>query len=464
MTSKRGAKAGLLLLVALPMVVVAAAWLFHRWEKLRVGEPAYVAGAVGNLCALVGLPLLVVMVALGTRLPGVERLWGLDRMLRFHKLLAKGVVALFLAHAALRTLKFSMVSGKGWDWSFLITADLTARHLAMGRFALYGLVALSGLAVVGSWLLPFRAWKAPHLLLYPVVALGFAHAQLIGDDIAKPPYNIVWYALAAALAGVVAYRVVYRIRRDTRSTWLLEKIERETHDTTSILLERAEGSRAYDARQPGQFSLLRIRDELGWGDPHPFTISCMPTAEQLRYTIKRVGRFTAAVPSLPQYTPVLCEGPYGVFCPNLKGERNIVMIAGGVGVTPFLSAIRHAHRAAPNTRITLVWNNKTRSDIIAAAELAELTRHLWLRVVHVLSREDERADLPPDDPPEHSDWTGVFYARGHITANLLKKHVEPEGASYYLCGPKKMQRFVLRQLRQAFGVKARQVKRERFSW
>ena len=160
---------------------------------------------------------------------------------------------------------------------------------------------------------------------------------------------------------------------------------------------------------------------------------------------------------------MLCEGPYGVFCPDGEKEKNLVLIAGGVGVTPFLSSIRHILRAVPDARITLLWNNRTRADVFADEELRGLTEHKWLRVVHVLSREEAKEEAA-ERPPSGETFPGVFTEHGHVTAGILERHVNPEGACFYLCGPPKMQRFVLGELRTAFGVRASQVQRELFFW
>jgi len=246
------------------------------------------------------------------------------------------------------------------------------------------------------------------------------------------------------------------VRRGRRFTWDVERTERETHDTTSLVLSRADGAGAFAARRAGQFATLRVRRPMGWSEPHPFTISCPPGGDSLRFTIKASGDFSTAIGKVAAGTPVLCEGPYGVFCPDFARERNVVMIAGGVGITPFLSAIRHAATVAPEARITLIWGNKTRADIIAADELAQLARTPLLTLVHVLSQAD---DAPVADAPD-----GVAFETGFVGADILKRRIDPAAATYYLCGPKPMQRFVLAALREAFGVKPGQVERELFFW
>ncbi len=234
----------------------------------------------------------------------------------------------------------------------------------------------------------------------------------------------------------------------------MARVEPETRDVTSLVLERPEGAGPFARRRAGQFAVIRVWRGGRWSEPHPFTISAPPAAEELRFTIKAAGRFTSAVPSLAPGTPVLCEGPYGVFTADLEREREVVMISGGVGITPFLSLIRHAVPAVPGGRITLICANRTADDIVAREELGAAARGGRVRVVHVLSQAE------PDSLPAGGD--GVTFERGHVTAELLARHVPSARASFLMCGPPAMQEAVFRALREAHGVRRRRVRRELF--
>ena len=447
-------RTGVLALGLLPPAVVVAAWLVLRGDDLAAGNE-HAVGAVADLAALLGLTGFVVLLTLGTRLAWVERVFGLDRMLRLHRRLGPWVVGLFIVHGVLRTVRFSLGHGRSWTWSYLFNFGAGDAGLLVGHLAFYLVLIAAALALLrGQRWLPFRVWKSSHLLVYPAVLLGFVHAAAKGwEDLRLFPNDAVYFALAVSALALFGVRAAYRMTRDRRCTWILERVVRETHDTTSLVLARHGDSGPFRLRLAGQFSLIRARSGRGWTEPHPFTISCEPASEVLRFTIKAVGAFSSSVRALPPGTPFLCEGPYGAFSPDFESEKRIVMIAGGVGVTPFLSFVRHAGRVAPDVGFTLIWADKTHADIIAKDELHALARPSFLKVVHVLSQE-------PEALPEGGET--VIYERGRVRAEILAKHVARSPATYYLCGPGPMQEAVLAALRDALGVRPRDVKRELF--
>ena len=446
-------RTGVLALGLLPAAVVVAAWLVLRGDDLLAGKE-HAVGAVADLAAFLGLAGFVVLVTLGTRLAWVERTFGLDRMSRLHRRLGPWVVGLFILHGVLRTVHFSLGHGRSWTWSYLFYFGTGDPGLLVGHLAFYLVLIAAAVALLRGKRLPFRAWKPGHLLVYPAVLLGFVHAAMKGwNDLRLFPNDAVYFALAASALALFGVRAAYRMTRDRRRTWVLEHVVRETHDTTSLVLARPGDPGPFRSRRAGQFSVIRARAGRGWSEPHPFTISCEPASEALRFTIKAVGAFSAGVRALPPGTPFLCEGPYGAFCPDFEREKRIVMIAGGVGITPFLSFLRHAARAALDVGFTLIWANKTRADIIAIDEFHALARPPFLKVVHVLSQE-------PELLPESGE--AVIYERGRVGAEILAKHVARSPATYYLCGPSPMQNAVLAALRDALGVRSREVRRELF--
>jgi predicted ferric reductase len=199
-----------------------------------------------------------------------------------------------------------------------------------------------------------------------------------------------------------------------------------------------------------------LRDD-DWSEPHQFTISCAPEDEILRLTIKKAGAFTSSVPALKRGTEVKCEGPFGVFCRDIDMKEEIAMIAGGVGITPFLSVLRHFRNIGAKNRVMLFWTNKTIDDVFASDELNEMTKELNLSIVHTISREKEV------DKYFQADFPNVLYVPGYATREVLQKHVDFPRTSFYLCGPPKMQDSVVGEL-EACGVHPESVERENFSY
>lgn len=237
------------------------------------------------------------------------------------------------------------------------------------------------------------------------------------------------------------------------------KVEKESHDTTSIYFAGPDMAR-FKNRQPGQFATIRIFQNGEWSEPHPFTLSCPPEDESLRMTIKKSGAFTSAIPDIAPGTPIQCSGPFGQFCRDIGTHQHVVMIAGGVGITPFLSVLRHFKAIKASNSILLFWANKTPQDAFAALELEELTKELSLHVVHVFSR------VPPEDQHPaalHADGRPgrISHEFGRLDQSIFRRYMSPTDASFHLCGPPPMQLAVLDELNQ-FGVDPGSVEKEAF--
>jgi len=244
------------------------------------------------------------------------------------------------------------------------------------------------------------------------------------------------------------------IHKDSVKTWKVLKTESENYDITSLYLEGDD--ERLKKRRAGQWASIRVLRDDGWSEPHPFTISCAPEDEILRFTIKKAGVFTCSIPELSPGTPVRVEGPFGVFCRDIEKSPEIALIAGGVGITPFLSVLRWLRNIRAKNRMTLFWANKTIEDVFAAGELKEMTRALTLTIIHAISREKEVEKYFQTEYPH------ILYMPGHVTREVLQKHLPLPGTSCYLCGPPKMQEFMLSEL-EAWGVDPKSVEKENFS-
>jgi ferredoxin-NADP reductase len=233
----------------------------------------------------------------------------------------------------------------------------------------------------------------------------------------------------------------------------------ENADTTSLFFRGPDMERFKD-RKPGQFASIRIMrydeagNELGFSEPHPFTLSCAPHEDTLRMTIKAVGAFTKAIPALKPGTKIQCSAPYGLFCTDIEAHSEVALIAGGVGITPFLSVLRHFRAVKSRAKVLLFWSNKTPADAFAAEELAAMTRELDLTVVHAFSRAEASGFAASGR---------VFAESGRITGAMLRKYGVRANTAVYLCGPPAMQEAMLAEL-SACGVEPGTVRKEAFSF
>ncbi len=238
---------------------------------------------------------------------------------------------------------------------------------------------------------------------------------------------------------------------NTKPTWRVVKTIQENKDVTSLIIETDQDSCDLQGK-PGQFASIRVMGESGWSEAHPFTISCQPCSKRMQFTIKHVDDFTTHIRDLEPGTEIQCTGPLGVFCKDIGTKEHIVMIAGGVGITPFLSVLRAFRGQQAENDILLFWANKTLADTFAKEELGQMAKELNLRVVHVLSREE---------PPAPGKEDKIFYESGHLDGEIIQKYVTSPTASFYLCGPPAMQEATVEAL-QSCGVSSGSIQKEAF--
>ena len=216
----------------------------------------------------------------------------------------------------------------------------------------------------------------------------------------------------------------------------IKSIGHITHDVLRIVTEKPSG---YDFT-PGQATEISI-NKIDWrGEGRPFTFTSLPDNDYLEFTIKTYPAHNGVTNQLLQLgigEELILHDVFGAI--NYNGEG--LFIAGGAGVTPFISIFRYLKSKNKVGNNRLIFANKTKSDIILEQEFKEL---LGNNFINILSR--DKVD---------------GYAFGLITEKFLKAIVADLDARIYLCGPEPMMEAVEQQLAN-LGVDARSIIKEEF--
>jgi glycine betaine catabolism B len=405
---------------AVPFALMLVDAFRHRLGVNAVNASLHTTGMLGLVFLLLSLAVTPIR-----RLTGWSRVVGVRRAL--------GLYAFFYLSAH---LVIFYAFDRGYSLPSTVHEILTRRYLQIGTV---GYAMLIPLAVTSTdamvTRLGARRWKALHRLVYLAAALGSLHYYLlVKADVRQP------LALAAVLALFLGYRVVQRgldvrsarqraaagrARRPWSGELRVLRIVPETPDVKTFRLGAANGGRLPFVHLPGQYLNLVLTID-GERVGRSYSIASAPTqSEYCEITVKRVadGRASRYLHDvLVEGALVKVSAPAGRFVFTGEDSDAVVLVAGGVGITPLMAILRFLTDRRWKGHIYFIFAARTRGDVIFFEELRRLQG--MFENAHVT------VTLSGEDDPT---WTG---ARGRISSKLLSEAVPRlTELPIYLCGP-----------------------------
>ena len=389
--------------------------------------------SIGRLAGLIGLLSLFSIIISGDTARFFDRFIGMDKIIIFQRRFALATTIFILSHPL-----FFILS----DSSFLsyLIPDFASVPLALGTLSLYLYLVIMASSILYKRI-SYDAWQYLHIATYMLLFFSAYHAISIGSEAGNIMIKSIFYALMACVMIGMIYRISYKIRQKS-DRFIVRQIRWETADTFTLILEP---NRKFMFKA-GQFCFLRIdKDKLY--TRHPFTISSPPQEEYLHFTMKLKGRFSRIASQLKEGEEVIVEGPFGTFTVE-DDEKELVFIAGGVGITPFMSMIKDNISNNKKQKITLFYCLKNEGDTIFKNKLDNI-RKSWFKKVCIISQ--DKKNLAGDE-------------KGYINKEIIAKHIGKLGNSlFYICGPEGLKDAVMKALID-LGVKKKDISIEDFFW
>lgn len=201
--------------------------------------------------------------------------------------------------------------------------------------------------------------------------------------------------------------------------------------------------------KPGQFLFVTLKAESGKELSKHFSFSSSPTEkDHIEFTKKLSdSEFSTALKSLKEGDWARIDAPYGKFTFEDEHEK-IGLLGGGIGITPFRSICRYCTDKRLNTKITLLYGNRTENDIVFRKEFEAMQKdNENFKVVFTLNE-------------SNSGWKG---STGTINAEMVKKEIpDYKETVFYTCGPPPMVDAIEKLIEQ-LGLPKTQLNREYFS-
>ena len=443
--------------VALVCVVPVVLWEQATTATPRFEDTQTTLRSVAVICGLVGITAFASNLILGGRIAVIEPFFGgLDRMYRIHHRIGLVAYNFLLAHGALMIASAATVS---WDAVVQLVSPSRSWTVTLGVIALAGLLVVMLLTLYARINHEVFLWV--HRFFGLVFLIGAVHAFRTPGVKAMSPALTV-YLSAFALAGLLAYayRSVFGELFVNRRHYRVTNINRFGGEVAEITLTPSDGSLPFT---PGQFVFLTFesRSMSQWFRPfsrrpsgpseivslrtgavrkqfHPFSITSSPDSRELQVAIKASGDYTAALEHLEVGDRARIEGPYGSFSFRNTRSRRQVWIAGGIGVTPFLSMARSLPE---DFEVDFYYAVKSRALGYFIDDFEEMaSSHPGLRVI----------PYPEDE-------------LGFLTAEEIERRSGLTGTDVLMCGPGPMTAALERQLR-SLGVPRGRIHYEEFGF
>ncbi|MFA6427734.1 MAG: ferredoxin reductase family protein [Candidatus Magasanikbacteria bacterium] len=432
------------LFIIFNLLIIFYFWFVGSGDLILSGNTEQILLSLGRLSGLLAVFFVLLQLILIGRLSWVECVFGMDKLSRLHHW--NGIIAFgfIITHPILLGLSYARFNEVSF---FQQLVDFTFRWEEVGGAVLgtllFAVIVISSM-VAGLRKVKYEFWFWVHFTVYLAILLVFEHEIEVGGDfVGQPLFVAYWYALYAfAIGNLVLFRFVRPAYYFYTHRFYVDKVVRETASTVSIYIK---GRKMDQFKiEAGQFMIFRFLDAKRWWQAHPFSLSCAPNDEYLRITVKNVGDFTSEISGVKVGTPVLVDGPHGIFTKKVARSNKLLFVAGGVGITPIRSLVEQM--AQEKRELTLVYSNKYSSDIVFFSELELLAEQYHFELYHVLS--DDHA------------WQGL---KGRIHIDMLKQLVnDVDERDVYVCGPPAMMESVINILQKMFVSKQR-IHFEKFS-
>ncbi|MEK6861599.1 MAG: FAD-dependent oxidoreductase [Nanoarchaeota archaeon] len=222
-------------------------------------------------------------------------------------------------------------------------------------------------------------------------------------------------------------------------------------ETLSVITLKCDTHNNFDYL-PGHYIGIDLRSSLSdYQLIKAFSLASSPT--ELPYIMitfkKGESPFKKKLESLKVGDKIKIKGPYGNFLFQNDFSKTAIMIAGGIGITPFRGMIKYATDKKLPAKIKLLYSSKTQDEIAFFKELEELKKiNKNLEIKYTLTRDNN-----------NGEWNG---STGRINEKVIKDNIDINNSIFYICGTPSMVEDMIAILKN-IGIKEEDIRYEKFT-
>jgi predicted ferric reductase len=393
----------------------------------------------GKVFGVTAAALVFFQVLLVSHLKFLDRIFSLNRLVTFHRMNGLAIAFLALVHPILiiAAENFTLFPFEKRYWPeflgvavfiFILVIVTTANWRLMLHFA-------------------YDQWLRFHRLMTVVaIALMTIHILFVSETFTSGvPHTFVF--VAAGINLMLILRLWFRRLFPGKRRFVVSNVEPAGKDVYSIDVQPCDGQILDHI--PGQFAFITPVSVNVPKEEHPFTISSTPSRpDTLQFVIRSLGDWTSKISRLKAGETMFIDGPYGLFSHMISSERHpIIMIAGGIGITPMLSMLRYMADVDDSRRILLIWSNRTKEHIVFPEEFKALEQRLQhFHIIHLITRDSEGKNQI-----------------GRLDQNRLERLLKGwrRTSNIFICGPLEMMKEMTRAVKN-IGFSSARVYKEDF--
>lgn len=405
-------------LVVITSLFPVLLWILAAPLSSRFLSASITILSFAQICALVGASFFSWNFILSARPKWLEGgFGGLNKVFVAHHTFGGIAFVLLLLHAILVTAQYLPISVVLTGEMMIDLSDMAKNF---GRLTL-GII-LVVLVITYYFPLKHNTWKWTHQIIGAALLTGFSHVFLINSTVTTY-LPLRYWMLGILICGIIAYsyRVIFGKYLVSRHKYTVTDIKRYPGGIMEIILTPQAASLNH---KPGQFIFISFIQDGITTEFHPFSITSDSSSKQLSIGVKQLGDYTNTLAALQRGTLAKIEGPFGRFYVQKNHHADQIWIAGGIGITPFLSMIR-SQKTIDGGKIWLFYSVNIIDEAVFLPEIIKYSEENddFIFVLHETKRSD------------------------YITADIIQNKVkELSSKEIFLCGPPPMMKSLREQL------------------
>ena len=338
------------------------------WVSIPDQISAFSLLGIGKILGLFGTALFSISFFLSTRLSILEKIFGgFNKIYDAHSKIGQAALIVLLFHPIFLLQNNSISASSAIR--FFIPSENWA--INWGIFSLFGMLIL---IIITLYLRPkYNLWKFTHKFLGFAFFLAALHIYLIPSDTSQ---NIPLRLYMLGIVGLGLLSFSYKTLLGSFFIKQFECVVSEVHVLSEriveIILTPVAGTLSYT---PGQFGFLSFKNSQMSSESHPFSFTSTNDKQYISVLIKKLGDYTEKINEIPIGSQAWIEGPYGNFSFKTSRYKNQVWIAGGIGITPFMSMARSL-KPTDHYTIDLYYCVRNPEEAVKIPELQALSQNL----------------------------------------------------------------------------------------